>query len=57
MTDNKPFYSPAAIDRLPKLIAQDQFPSAALGASNSVLDRSLGRATVAVEVKTNRIGN
>ncbi len=39
-----------AIDRLGKLIDQDQFPSAALGASKDVLDRTLGKPIESVNV-------
>ena len=39
-----------AIDRIAKLIDQEQFPTVALGASKDVLDRTLGRATEVVDV-------
>jgi len=39
-----------AIDRLSKLIDQDQFPSVAYAASRDILDRTMGRATEKVDV-------
>ena len=40
-----------AIDRLTKLIDQEQFPTVAYAASRDVLDRTMGRATEVQEVK------
>jgi len=39
-----------AVDRIAKLIDQDQFPTVAYAASKDVLDRTLGRATEVVDV-------
>ena len=39
-----------AIDRIAKLIDQDQFPSVSYAASKDVLDRTMGRATEVVDV-------
>jgi hypothetical protein len=40
-----------AVDRIAKLIDQDQFPTVAYAASKDVLDRTLGRATETLDVK------
>jgi xanthine/CO dehydrogenase XdhC/CoxF family maturation factor len=39
-----------AIDRIAKLINQEQFPSVSYAASKDVLDRTMGRATEVVDV-------
>jgi len=39
-----------AIDRIAKLIDQEQFPSVSYAASKDVLDRTMGRATEVVDV-------
>jgi hypothetical protein len=41
-----------AIDRLAKLIDQDQFPSVSYAASQDVLDRTLGKAMESLEVRS-----
>jgi len=40
-----------ALDRIAKLIDQEQFPSVSYAASKDVLDRTLGRATEVVDMK------
>jgi hypothetical protein len=40
-----------AIDRMEKLIAQDQFPTAAFAAARDVLDRTLGKAVETVHTE------
>jgi len=40
-----------AIDRIAKLIDQEQFPSVSYAASKDVLDRTMGRATETLDVK------
>jgi len=40
-----------ALDRIAKLIDQEQFPSVSYAASKDVLDRTLGRATEVVEMQ------
>lgn len=39
-----------ALDRIAKLIAQDEYPSVAYSASKDVLDRTIGRAVEHVEL-------
>jgi hypothetical protein len=46
-----------AIDRMAKLINQDEFPSVAYQASKDVLDRLRGRATEFIDAKVTNLTN